>query len=175
MLWPFIPAPTRTCTHCLNTATLLDSKLPVWNIQNEHALIEDSQNVILTLVPGVCSVASIVGASLVFPGASSLEFGQLLSSPPFLTGLGPIFLTWLCAPWVTIILILSAFLGMRSVLFRDEDPFHRVLWVLASVVCYICILCCQQICIVPASPLNLHGTAVGQRMFWSTNTVCCIV
>ncbi|KAL0050078.1 hypothetical protein WJX82_004015 [Trebouxia sp. C0006] len=108
------------------------------------------------LVPAYLgTVASIVGAVLVFPGASSLEFGQMLSSPPFLTGLGPIFLTWLCAPWITIILILLSFLGMRSLIMRGEDTFHRVLWILPAGACFLAVVLGLFIIEVIGSPSRL--------------------
>lgn len=70
-------------------------------------------------------VASTIGAALVFPGSSSLEFGTLLDAPPFLTGLGPIFLTWMTAPLLSITFVSLASIGMRNILFRGEDPFTK--------------------------------------------------
>lgn len=76
-------------------------------------------------------MASLAGATFVFPGVRCLDGGKWLSAPPFLSGLGPAFLVWLIAPLMTLTLVTLAFLILRTCLLRGEDPFHKVLWVRA--------------------------------------------
>ena len=75
------------------------------------------------------AVASTIGAAFIFPGVSNIDGGTSLSAPPFLSGLGPIFLIWLVAPTLTLMLVILLFLLIRTCLMRGEDPFHKVLWV----------------------------------------------
>ena len=77
----------------------------------------------------MCAVASTIGAALVFPGYSKIQFGQPLSSPPFLSGLGSILLSWLLAPLISAVLVTPSYLMTRATIFRREDPFHLALWV----------------------------------------------
>ena len=77
------------------------------------------------------AVASLIGATFVFPGVSMLDGGTTLSKPPFLSGLGPVFLVWLTGPLMTLTLATTLFLILRTFLLRGEDPFHKVLWVRA--------------------------------------------
>lgn len=74
---------------------------------------------------------------MVYPGLKSINFGggDALSSPPFLTGLGPVFLTWIVAPLLTLTLVTGVFLIMRTWLLRGEDPFHKVIWVCSNHSC----------------------------------------
>lgn len=78
-------------------------------------------------------MASLIGATFVFPGVSTIDAGTTLSKPPFLSGLGPVFLVWLTAPLMALTLVAFAFLVLRTSLLRGEDPFHKVLWVRALV------------------------------------------
>ena len=78
------------------------------------------------------AVASTLGAALVFPGASSIKFGEPLKTPPFLTGVGPVLLAWLWSPVLSALLVTSSFLLIRSLVFRGEDAFHKALWVRPS-------------------------------------------
>lgn len=75
------------------------------------------------------AVASLIGASFVFPGVHTIDGGTSLSTPPFLSGLGPVFLVWLIAPAMALTLVPLVFLLLRTCLLRGEDPFHKVLWV----------------------------------------------
>ncbi len=77
----------------------------------------------------LCAVASTIGAAFVFPGVGHIDGGTSLSAPPFLSGLGPVFLIWLVAPTLTLTLVILLFLMMRTYVMRGEDPFHKVLWV----------------------------------------------
>jgi len=77
----------------------------------------------------LCAVASTIGAAFVFPGVGDIDGGTSLSAPPFLSGLGPVFLIWLVAPTLTLTLVILLFLIMRTYVMRGEDPFHKVLWV----------------------------------------------
>ncbi len=77
----------------------------------------------------LCAVASTIGAAFVFPGVGDIDGGTSLSAPPFLSGLGPVFLIWLVAPTLTLTLVILLFLMMRTYVMRGEDPFHKVLWV----------------------------------------------
>ena len=74
-------------------------------------------------------MASLIGATFVFPGVHLLDAGTTLSKPPFLSGLGPVFLVWLTAPLMALTLVTTVFLILRTFLLRGEDPFHKVLWV----------------------------------------------
>ena len=75
------------------------------------------------------AVASTVGAALAFPGAAHIEVGQSTAAPPFVTGLGPIFMTWICAPGFGSVMVVLCLLYARSTIMRGEDTFHRALWV----------------------------------------------
>ena len=77
------------------------------------------------------AVASTAGAILVFPGGAALEFGMTSNSPPFVTGLGSVFIIWACAPIISVSLTGSCYLKTRDWLFRssEHDPLHKVLWV----------------------------------------------
>ena len=75
------------------------------------------------------AVASTIGAAFVFPGVATIDGGAGLSQPPFLSGLGPVFLTWLVGPMLSLTSVTLLFLLMRTCLLRGEDPFHKVLWV----------------------------------------------
>ena len=85
-----------------------------------------------TLVPAYLgTVASTIGAVLVFPGGNALNFGSTSNSAPFVTGLASVFIIWACAPIITVSLTGILFLQARDWLFRrgEYDPLHRVLWV----------------------------------------------
>ena len=84
---------------------------------------------ISTYQPLCFTVASLIGASFVFPGVHTIDGGTSLSTPPFLSGLGPVFLVWLTAPAMALTLVPLVFLLLRTCLLRGEDPFHKVLWV----------------------------------------------
>lgn len=95
-------------------------------------------------------MASLIGATFVFPGVSTLDAGTSLNKPPFLSGLGPVFLVWLTGPLMTLTLVTTTFLILRTLLLRGEDPFHKVLWVrafahvwqlLCGHACRSCIFC----------------------------------
>ena len=82
-----------------------------------------------------CAAASTVGVALIYPGFKSINFGSktALSSPPFLSGLGPVYLTWGIAPLLSLTCVTALFLILRTWLLRGEDPFHKVIWVRSSV------------------------------------------
>ena len=75
------------------------------------------------------AVASTLGVALLYPGSAYVDFGHYSNHPPFLSGLGPIFLTWLIAPILSITLVTAAFIFTRNSVLRGEDPFHKTLWV----------------------------------------------
>ncbi|KAL0050688.1 hypothetical protein WJX82_005191 [Trebouxia sp. C0006] len=86
------------------------------------------------------AVASTIGAAFVFPGVGDIDGGTSLSAPPFLSGLGPVFLIWLVAPTLTLTLVILLFLMMRTYVMRGEDPFHKVLWVMPALSCFAAII-----------------------------------
>ena len=75
------------------------------------------------------AVAATIGASLVFPGADDLSISATSPTPPFLTGLGPVFIVWVLAPAVTMCNTGLFYLGTQNYVFRSEDVFHKALWV----------------------------------------------
>lgn len=81
------------------------------------------------LTPAVCAVASTIGAAFVFPGKECINGGTSLAVPPFLSGLGPVFITWLVGPTLALTLVILLFLILRALLMRGEDPFHKSVWV----------------------------------------------
>lgn len=107
-------------------------------------------------------MASLIGAAFVFPGVGTIDAGTTLSKPPFLSGLGPVFLVWLVAPFMALTLVTFVFLVLRTSLLRGEDPFHKVLWVrafvhmLGNMTAALCIRCQHGSCIVPVSG-NIGG------------------
>ncbi|KAL0031297.1 hypothetical protein WJX79_001595 [Trebouxia sp. C0005] len=108
-----------------------------------------------TLVPAYLgTVASTVGAILIFPGGAALEFSKTSKSPPFVTGLGSIFIIWACAPIISISLTGPCYLKIRDWLFRSSeyDPLHRVLWVLPLVASTVSIICGLMVIYAIGSP-----------------------
>lgn len=79
------------------------------------------------------AAASMVGTATIFPGWGHVEWGRACGTRPFLAGLGPIYLSWLIVPLLTLLSVISIFLPMRAKLFRAEDPFYSVLWVRAHI------------------------------------------
>ncbi len=84
----------------------------------------------LAVCPPVClsddlfhAVASTVGAILVFPGASEMEFGKNTPSPPFLTGLGWALAVWTVAPTFAVCGCALLYLLLRNMMMRNEDPY----------------------------------------------------
>lgn len=83
----------------------------------------------MSAVLSVSAVASTQGAALVFPGASSINFGHSQKTPPWLSGVGAILMSWLWCPLLSALLVTSSFLLIRTLVFRGEDAFHKALWV----------------------------------------------
>ena len=79
-----------------------------------------------------CRVAaawSLAGTALVFPGEDSIDWGSpFLEKPPFLTGLGPVYIAWVVMPLLSSMFAPLFMLSFKGVL-RKEDLFHQVVWV----------------------------------------------
>lgn len=75
------------------------------------------------------AAASIIGTATIFPGWGHIEWGRASKTPPFLAGLGPVYLSWLTVPLLALLMVMCIFLPMRAKLLRAEDPFYSVLWV----------------------------------------------
>ncbi|KAL3161411.1 hypothetical protein ABBQ32_010301 [Trebouxia sp. C0010 RCD-2024] len=112
------------------------------------------QQILLPIFIGF--VASLTGATFVFPGMRFLDGGKWLSEPPFLTGLGPAFLVWLIAPLMTLTLVTLAFLLLRTCLLRGEDPFHKVLWAMPGIACGTAIIWGLQVFFALGSAQGLN-------------------
>ncbi|DBA79483.1 TPA: Na+/Pi symporter [Trebouxia sp. C0005] len=102
------------------------------------------------------TVASTVGAILVFPGASEMELGKSTPSLPFLTGLGWTLVVWTCAPTFTVCGCALLYLLLRNMIMRNEDPLHTVLWMLPVVACTVSVECVLMLVYSIRSP---NGTA----------------
>ncbi|KAL3131923.1 Na+/Pi symporter [Trebouxia sp. C0009 RCD-2024] len=76
----------------------------------------------------VCLAASVMGAIFVFPGVRQLKVGGTNSEPPYLTGIGAVFIGLMLAPILTICGAVLTYLGTRKTILRSEDPFHKALW-----------------------------------------------
>ena len=76
-----------------------------------------------------CAAAAIAGAATIYPGWDYIDWGTCSHVQPYLSGLGPVYLSWLVVPLLALVFVASIFLPMRSRLFRAEDPFYTVLWV----------------------------------------------
>ncbi|KAL3131921.1 Na+/Pi symporter [Trebouxia sp. C0009 RCD-2024] len=90
---------------------------------------------IAAFLNAVTVVASTLGAALVYPGPSLIEFGQSLRTPPFVSGVGPVLLAWLWSPLISMVLASSSYLLTRTQIFRKEDSFHKALWMMPAVGC----------------------------------------
>ena len=72
---------------------------------------------------------SLAGAVLVFPGKDTIDWGSpFLTKPPFVSGLGPVYIAWVVMPLVSFVCAALLMLSVRSI-FRKEDPFHQLVWV----------------------------------------------
>ena len=87
----------------------------------------------------LCAVViSLAGSALIFPGSDSIDWGmQTQKSPPFVSGLGPVWVSWAVMPLVSCACVAILMLCFRGIL-RTEDSFHEVVWVSRSV--------CKQDC-----------------------------
>lgn len=88
-------------------------------------------------------VFSLLGTALLYPGAHTIDTGApLLHKPPYLSGLGPIYTSWMFVPLLALVCVSLLLLILRHCLLRGEDPFHKTLWVsrhLASSVLHTCV------------------------------------
>ena len=71
---------------------------------------------------------------MLYPGLHYVDFGAFVQKPPFVTGLGPIWISWLFVPALALVSVALLFLILRNFVLRGKDPFYRVLWVSAG--CY---------------------------------------
>ena len=80
----------------------------------------------------------LAGTALVYPGAATIDWGRdLLKKPPFVSGLGPMYIAWIIMPLISCVIGAMCMLSLRNVL-RKEDPFHQVVWVRWA--CSFCLL-----------------------------------
>ena len=77
-----------------------------------------------------CLVCSLqLGTALVYPGPGSIDWGShLLHTPPFLSGLGPVYVGWIIMPMVALVCVALLLLVFRTPM-RQEDSFYQILWV----------------------------------------------
>ena len=77
----------------------------------------------------VAAAMSLAGTALVFPGKTSIDWGSpIVGKPPFVSGLGPVYIAWVIMPVMSFMCAALGMLSFRSVL-RKEDPFHQIVWV----------------------------------------------
>ena len=95
------------------------------------AVIQVSAKCLLSMPYACCclAVAGTVGATIVFPGLIALNFGHF-HSVGHIDGLAAVFLMWVLAPPATVMITSMGFLMMRGSVFRGEDCFHQMLWVM---------------------------------------------
>lgn len=116
------------------------------------------------------AAASTIGAIFVFPGVRQLKVGGTNLEPPYLTGMGAVFISLMLAPVLTICTAVLTYLGTRKTILRSEDPFHRALWVMhlshLSCICrhMYCVLCsscaeCLTACCCCASHHSVRASA----------------
>lgn len=78
------------------------------------------------LVPTALGLA---GTALIFPGPGSIDRGsQTNGKPPFLSGLGPLYIGWIVITLICVVCGGILMLSFRHVL-RKEDPFSQIVWV----------------------------------------------
>lgn len=78
----------------------------------------------------VLAVFSLVGTACLYPGPDTVDFGSpLLEKPPYLSGLGPVYMSWMFVPTLALICVALFFLTLRTFALRGDDPFYSVLWV----------------------------------------------
>ena len=117
-----------------------------------HALIESNQQGLRPAIFNqlMCLAASaILGTLVVYPGSHFIDWGTMSSTRPYLSGLGPIYLSPFIAILLTIVFVAAIFLPMRSMLFRSEDPFHTMLWVSLHSMLYICAFLHNLLAVLP--------------------------
>ena len=116
------------CYAMLRYATLCYAVPSVWSHDMPCAVLCHACCGVLRPV-WCCAVASTLGATFVFPGANQLNAGGTSLVPPYLTGVGAVFIVWAIAPFLTMCTTSAFYLWNRKMIFRTEDPFHRALWV----------------------------------------------
>lgn len=110
--------------------------------------------------PVLCyAAASVMGAIFVFPGVRQLKVGGTNSEPPYLTGIGAVFIGLMLAPILTICGAVLTYLGTRKTILRSEDPFHKALWVCTCHICHVFLLTCTR-----ALSSRLHAVVVHHTM-----------
>ena len=84
------------------------------------------------VLPDLClcnAPLSLAGTALIFAGHKPIDWGLTLQAkPPFLSGLGPVYLAWLILPAISFQVPAFFMLAFRSVL-RKEDSVHEIMWV----------------------------------------------
>ena len=85
----------------------------------------------------LCDAASaMVGIALVYPGWKYINWGvhprTSASDWSLVPGLGAAYVPWGTVPVLTVVVATFFFLILRTFMMRGEDPFHKVLWVSAT-------------------------------------------
>ena len=77
----------------------------------------------------VVAVFGLLGTLLLYPGFHTIDFGRVLRQPPFISGLGPIYASWVTVPVLAFVSVAFLFLLLRNCVLRGDDPFYKTLWV----------------------------------------------
>ena len=74
-------------------------------------------------------VTSLAGSALISPGGDSIDWGTHTQRlPPFVSGLGPVWVSWAAMPLVSCACVTFLMLCFRGIMHTD-DSFHEVVWV----------------------------------------------
>lgn len=74
-------------------------------------------------------VISLAGSTLIFPGGNKIDWGTpSQKGPPFVSGLGPLWIAYAVMPLITFACVAFLMLRFRRFM-RAEDSFHEVVWV----------------------------------------------
>ena len=66
-------------------------------------------------IPCLVAVFGLLGTALLYPGWEQVAFAApLLDKPPFLSGLGPIYMSWAFVPALALVCVALLFLILRN-------------------------------------------------------------
>lgn len=115
--WQQVPLPPFTMLGKL-TASTVSKKPPPVSVTSQYI------NFI------VCAaVTSLAGSALISPGGDSIDWGaHTQKTPPFVSGLGPVWVSWAAMPLVSCACVTFLMLCFRRIMHTD-DSFHEIVWV----------------------------------------------
>ena len=96
------------------------------NSQQEPPSVSVTSQAISFIVYAV--VISLAGSALISPGGNSLNWGTQTQKPPFVSGLGRVWVSWAAMPLVSCACVTCLMLYFRRIM-RTDDSFYEIVWV----------------------------------------------